>query len=154
MSEKELTVEIMSPAGKLVKVNSQRLEELANAMSRVVTVKISSDRRLNIGNYQTEGFVEGADIDFNWFWDMIPSSALYDNKEQAIMIKKAFANGLNRSIGEILRRAYVNQLFCVSARANQLKLPQRVAIDKEIQQLNSSISFDPFDVVEKEEEKE
>ena len=142
------TIEIYGPENEMVKVTVEQLEKLAEVMGRVIEINVFGERNLNKGNFENEKFGQGAKLNFQWYWDLIPPDQM--RGDSAALIQKCFANGAMRAIGLAYRDIYVNHVFSVGSRARQLKLPQQAIITAELKALRSPETYDPFGVVEKE----
>lgn len=148
--ENNLVLEIYGPEKKFVAVTAERLEDLAASMARVIEVTVDGERNLNKGNFENEKFGQGTKINFGWFWDLINPEDLLD-PVKAEVIQKSFANGALRAIGLAYRDVYVNHLFSVASRCRQLSLPQQKVVIAEMKSMKSPLTYDPFNVVEKEQ---
>lgn len=136
--------------GQAVKVTQEELESIILGSQRVTEITVSSSRRLNTDNFQGEDFHTSMKLNFEWFWNRVPTTSLAD-PAQSKLIQKVFANAALRSIGAALRSIYVNHLVCVGQRAQQLKLPWYKALEAEMAQLDSPNTFDPMGIVPQKE---
>lgn len=148
-AEDTVKVCVSNLEGKVVEMTVENLEDLAFSLGKVTEITVNAERNLNKGNFENEKFGQSTTINFRAFWTMIDDNAMRD-PVNAKKIQKAFANGAMRAIGHAYRDIYVNHLYSIASRCRQLALPQQKIILAEMQAMNSTLTYDPFNVVEKE----
>lgn len=149
MSEElEYDIEFIDENGDVSRYTSDQMEDMAYKLSRYTEIVVSGSRAISHGqkSYESENFFESIKIDFAWFWDRIPASAMLE-PETGKKIAQAFHNGALRSIGVAMRNIYVNHLYSCASRARQLNLPCYPALIEELKGLKSKNTYDPFNVV-------
>jgi len=144
----EKGIKMYNPEGEMVPVTMETLERLATSKSRVMEIVVHGERNLNKGDFKFEKFGQTTKVNFEWFWDVIPAEQLND-EDSAKQIQKAFANGARTAIGLAYRDVYTSMLYSVAHRARQLQLGELSAFKVEMGQVRHPLTFDPFNVVEK-----
>jgi hypothetical protein len=149
--EDSVELQLYGPEREMVRLTVEQLESLVHSTSRVTSIKVSGNRNINKGNFENEKFGQSTEISFKWFWDLIDPKAMLDPVKSAI-IARAFANGAARAIGEAYRDIYVNHVYSVASRCRQLNLPQQKMVLAEMKAFKSPLTYDPFNVVKKDEQ--